>query len=151
MVQDDLPVLKASYLRAVGAIAPGMTEVVLSVGGVEATVKLALLRFRNNGSWSLFVCPSCGRLARNLKVRDGRLHCWKCVGLPYRDRRSRLHKTSLIERLIAQFDSDQPARLHPRPGRTLDRRPQLEASLRRNLRYMRVNNLRKFAKALEDP
>jgi hypothetical protein len=147
--QDDLPVVGISRLRAAGLVTADMAEVAVSAGGVEATVKLWAMKFRNGGGWSYFLCPTCGRLAQKLKARDGRLRCRRCVGLPYRCRLPRADKAPLINRLIAQLDNPEPARLHPRPGRMLDRRLQLESSLHRNLHYMRAQRLVKAAKALE--
>jgi hypothetical protein len=149
LFQDDLPAIGIARLRASGIVTAEMSEVAISVAGVEAVVRLALKRLRNNGSWSYFHCPSCGKLAQKLKAHDGRLLCWKCVGLEYRCRRRRSDRTARTERLIAQLYNPEPARLHPRPGRMLDRRNQLESSLRRNLHYMRALRLVKAAKALE--
>jgi hypothetical protein len=151
LTQDDLPTLGIARLRAEGVVTSAMTEVKVSVGGVDATVGLVLRRFANNGSWSLFACPTCGRWVRKLKAYAGRLHCPNCVGLRYRCRLFRSDRTPRIKRLVAQLSAVEPARLNPRPGRMLDRRSKLEASLRRNLHYMRVQRLRGLTKALEDP
>jgi hypothetical protein len=51
--------------------------------------------------------------------------------------------TKLLDRLV----SDQPARVHPRPGRTLDRRARLEAALRAPMLILRRDRLRSLAKA----
>jgi hypothetical protein len=153
---DDLPVIKASSLRASGAISVETTSTVIEFGEEEFAVGVTLRRFRNGGNWSLFRCPRCERRAQTLRLLEGRPACRRCCkaqGLRSRIEPMSLRKRAEIQvpKVIAQLDNDKPARLHPRPGRKLDRRPQLEASLRRNLRYMRANNLRKLAKGLEDP
>jgi hypothetical protein len=43
---------------------------------------------------------------------------------------------------LARLHSDAPARLHPRPGRMLDRRANLELALRRSLLVQRRHKLR---------
>jgi hypothetical protein len=55
-----------------------------------------------------------------------------------------------IPKLLAQLNSDTPARLYPRPGRTLDRRTRLEAALRSSMLTLRTHRLRGLAKAVVD-
>jgi hypothetical protein len=55
-----------------------------------------------------------------------------------------------IPRLIAQLDNPEPARLHPRPGRAMDRRSRLEVALSASMLTLRKGRLRGLAKALED-
>ena len=97
----------------------------------RVTEGLSLVRFPNGGSWSFFVCP-CGRRARILRLYEGGLACFRCLaarGLRARvelvshfTKRAALTAPKRIERL----NSDTPGRLHPRPGRMLDRRANLE-------------------------
>jgi hypothetical protein len=47
-----------------------------------------------------------------------------------------------VPKLVAQLDSAEPARLHPRPDRTLDRRRALETSLRLARLKLRRHHLR---------
>ena len=57
-------------------------------------------------------------------------------------------------RILARLNSATPARLHPRPGRVLDRRANLEAKLRRSLivarQYALDEHDKMLAKPLED-
>jgi hypothetical protein len=46
-----------------------------------------------------------------------------------------------VPKLLARLNSDKPARLHPRPGRMLDRRAHLEFALRRSLIVAREHEL----------
>ena len=111
-----------------GIVTTETTSVRLSFNGEpERDVAIVLRKFPNGGSWSFFVCPSCGRRARVLR-RHERIVCWRCAGLPYRCQLG--DKRPAIERLLALLYSDQPARLHPRRGQMLDRRASLERSLR---------------------
>lgn len=111
----------------------------VTLGDVSWNVRAVHRRFPNGGSWSFFICPQCGRRARVLRLRDERLSCWRCVGLLYRSQQG--DKRGRIERLKAKLHGG-PARLKPRPGRTLDRRWELEMSLRRALIAERRERLR---------
>jgi hypothetical protein len=76
-----------------------------------------------------------------------KLTCWRCVGLMYRSQQG--DKTGRIERLRKLLDGS-PARVHPRHGRTLDRRSRLEISLRRAVVVERRKALRGADKVCED-
>ena len=95
-------------------------------GGCDVSV--VLQKFPNGGSWSLFICPECGRRARLIRLVGERFVCrrWTCAGLRYCCEQH--DKGPRIERLRARLAGG-PARLHPRPGRVLDRRDRLEVSL----------------------
>jgi hypothetical protein len=60
----------------------------------------------------------------------------------------------IVPGLIAKLTSSSPARLHPRPGRVLDRRANLEAKLRRSRivarQYALDEHDKMLAKPLED-
>jgi hypothetical protein len=60
-------------------------------------------------------------------LHEKQIVCWRCAGLPYRCQQG--DKRPAIERLVKLVYGG-PARLHPRPGRMLDRRVSLEISLR---------------------
>jgi hypothetical protein len=120
--RPDHPTVGVSRLRASGAIKPDATSIALFGRPVGVTHRV----FPNGGSWSFFVAPCCGRRVRTLRLIDDRLLCWRCDGFGHRTRRDRIER--LRERLYGG-----PARLNARPGRTLERRQQLEASLRRAL------------------
>ena len=134
---DELPGVSVSRLRALGDITETMNVATVGFGEYEFTVGLSLFRWPNGGSWSFFVCP-CGRRARILRLFEGGLACCRCLkarGLHARvelvrtERRAALLTPKRLERL----KSNAPARLHPRPGRMLDRRVNLEARLKRSL------------------
>jgi hypothetical protein len=68
---------------------------------------------------------------------DGRPACGKCVrasGLIYRSQSVRTEKrlTVTAPPRLVMLNSDRPLRVHPRPGRTLDGRANLEFALRRS-------------------
>src|ERR1700722_11458345 len=136
---DDFPCLSASGLRAAGEIRSDMKTITVRFpggGDVAFVVALAHRRFPNGGGWSFFRCP-CGRVARILRLCDNALACRGCLKA-----RGLRHRVELIApparaayhapRRLARLTSQAPVRLHPRPGRLLDRRSSLEASLRRS-------------------
>jgi hypothetical protein len=131
-----------SGLRAAGVVTGDTKKVILLFGESESAlkreVKVEHRKFQNGGEWSFFVCPTCDRRARLLKLYDGRPMCWRCCqacGVRYRSAGGSPveradTRVKRIENLRARLEGG-PARLHPRPGRTLDRRGALEMSLRR--------------------
>jgi hypothetical protein len=132
--QDDCASISVSRLRALGRVTEEMTSVRVTIGEVSREVRLSHMRFPNGGGWSFFLCPSCGRHARVLKLFE-KIACWRCTRsegkpLPYRVRQG--DRTGRIERLLEKLNGG-PARARPRPGRTLDRRRRLEQALRRAL------------------
>jgi hypothetical protein len=134
---DDLPAVSVSRLRALSEITAETKATTIAFGEVAFNVALALRRFPNGGSWSLFMCP-CGRRARILRLFDDGLSCSQCLearGLRCRVELIRTENRAAyhVPRIRARLNSDKPARLRPRPGRKLDRRVPLEARLRRNL------------------
>jgi hypothetical protein len=152
---DDLPSVSVSRLRALGEITPDMKTATVSVGEDGFTVALALHRWPNGGSWSFFLCP-CGRRARTLRLLDGHLRCRRCCnarGLRYRVELIRTENRAAYHapRILARLNSTTPARIHPRPGRMLDRRVNLEAKLRRSLIVARRFGVEEFEKRLTDP
>src|SRR5580704_13361545 len=109
-----------------------MTRVRVTIAGVSREVLLWHLHFPNGGGWSFFLCPSCGRRARVLKLFE-KIGCRRCAcsGSPSRPLpwRSDLgDRTLQIERLTQRL-SGVPARAKPRPGRTIDRRWRTEQAL----------------------
>ena len=151
--RDDLPSIKVSRLRATGVITAEMASTIVQFGEVGFSVGLALRRFPNGGSWSLFRCPQCDRPAQVLWLLHGRPACRRCCisrGVRCRVEPMSVHQRAAhrVRKLLAQLNSDKPARLHPRPGRTMDRRAQLEAALRSSILTLRRHRLRGLAKAL---
>jgi hypothetical protein len=134
---DDLPAVSASRLRALGDIMAEMKTATVKFDDMEFVVALSLRRFPNGGTWSFFVC-ACGRRARILRLFEGGLACSRCLGarglrprvqLIRTERRAAYH----APRIFSRLNSTTPARIHPRPGRMLDRRANLEAKLRRSV------------------
>jgi hypothetical protein len=149
---DDLPSVSASRLRALGEITAETKTTIVRFDEHEFTVALSLVRFPNGGSWSFLVC-GCGRRARAMRLLDGHLRCRRCCkarGLRYRVELIRTEKRVAYHepRLIARLTSDKPARLHPRPGRMLDRRAPLEAKLKRSQIVARRARIAQFEKDL---
>jgi hypothetical protein len=141
--QDDYPSISISRMRALGQVTADMTRVCVTIAGLTREVRVTHRKFPNGGSWSFFLCPSCGRRARVLRLYE-KLACWRCAGLLYRCQQG--DKTARIERLKKLLYGE-PARLHPRPRRTLDRRSRLEVSLRRALIVERRRAVRGFPSA----
>ena len=113
-----------------------MARVRVTIAGMSREVGLWHMRFPNGGGWSFFLCPSCGRRARVLRLYE-RVACWRCTcdGSPPRRLLYRFEhgdKAQRIERLKQRLNGG-PARVKPRPGRTLDRRWLTEQALRRAL------------------
>jgi hypothetical protein len=151
---DDLPFIAVSKLRAARVITAETTEFVVRLGDVEQTVGVALRRFPNGGSWSLFVCPTCGGRAQSLRLLNGVLVCRRCRlrrGVRMRSEPTGLWQRAAmrIPKLLAMLDSDKPLRLKPSTMRgKLERRRQHEASLQRCLLLVRRYELAAREKAL---
>jgi hypothetical protein len=152
LFQDDLPSVSISPLRAAGRVTPDMEWINIALGegdnALKRLVRVTHVSFRNGGSWSFFVCPACGRLARVLRLHE-RPICRRCClreGIRYRiaggsPAERAAARVRRIEKLRARLAGG-PARLYPRPGRTLDRRGSLEVSLRRAMVAARQDLLR---------
>jgi hypothetical protein len=153
LFQDDLPTSPTiSRLRASGVVTAETRSVVVTLGEGESAlsreVRVTHQIFPNGGSWSFFVCPACGRPARVLKLHDKPM-CRRCLlhsGVGYR-----ISSGSPVERDAARMAHLQKlrgmldggaARLHPRPGRRLDRRWSLTVSWRRGMIRQRQDLLR---------
>jgi hypothetical protein len=150
--QDDLETVSVSRLRAMGAITADATSVVVTFGqgddALRREVRVVHRKFPNGGSWSFFLCPTCGRCVRKLRLHE-RVMCWRCCaqsGLGFRiSDGSAAERTKArarrIETLKAQLEGG-PLRLRPRPGRVIDRRRALELRLRRARIVGRLSVLR---------
>jgi hypothetical protein len=139
---DDLFAVNSARLRAMGVIRPDASSALVSFGqGEDALV-------REIGTWhrkwshgrglSLFLCPNCGGKAQILRLWAETPWCRRCLlrqKITYRicsgsaaekaeARRAR------IEKLRARLEGGSP-RLHPLPGRGIERRKSLELSLKR--------------------
>ena len=152
LFQDDLPSVSISPLRAAGRVTTDMEWIDIAFGAgndaLRRRVRVTHVSFQNGGSWSFFVCPACGALARVLRLHE-RPMCRRCClreGIRYRiaggsPAERAVARAKRIEKLRARLTGG-PARLHPRPGRTLDRRGSLEVSLRRAMVAARQDLLR---------
>jgi hypothetical protein len=144
--QDDAPSMSISKLVAAGSVTKGMSYAQVTLEGFKRTFRLTRRELRNRGWWLFFIC-GCGRRARVLRLSARGIACPRCTrrhaGLKYRVECLSKPKRAAqrVERLEALL-SGGPARLHPRPGRTLDRRSRLEVSLRRAKVVMRSHALR---------
>jgi hypothetical protein len=94
----------------------------------------------------MFLCPRCGGGSQRLRLIDDVPACGKCVranGLIYRSQSVRTEKRHAVTAppRLAMLNSDAPARIHPRSGRKLDRRANLEFALRRSRIVARKHGL----------
>jgi hypothetical protein len=149
---DELPGVSVSRLRALGDITEAMNVVTVKLGEYEFTVGLSLFRWPNGGSWSFFVCP-CGRRARIIRLFEGGLACCRCLKARGLHARVELVRTEswaawLTPKRLERLKSNAPARLHPRPGRMLDRRANMELALKRSLIVARRAKIAQFEKDL---
>jgi hypothetical protein len=147
--RDDLPSVKVSRLRALGEITAesALTVIRLGDGELEFSVGLALREFPNGGSWSLFRCPRCDRRAQVLWPLEGRPVCRLCciehgVGARAWPMSQRQRAEIRVPKLLARLNSTKPERLHSRSGVILERRRQLENSLRLAQLTLRRHKLR---------
>ena len=137
---EDLPVIRVSTLVASGYIRRDAETALVRFGddGVEYGVRVRIRPFPNGGFWAMLVCPRCGGGAQRLRLLDNKPACGKCIrasGLIYRSQSIRTEKRHTVTAppRLAMLDSDTAARIHPRPGRKLDRRRNLEFALKRSM------------------
>ena len=123
-----------SRLRATGVIKPTDETVTIAFGEFKPTVRVVHRLFPargqegKRGSWSFFLCPSCGRRVRTLRLHEGRIVCRMCDGLRPA---SRTDKAGVIERLKRLLYG----------GGKIQRRAHLERSLRRKIIVQRRKRL----------
>jgi hypothetical protein len=145
--QDDLPVVSISRLRASGVITAETTEFVVKLGDIERTVGVRARRFPSGGGWSSFLCPSCGIQVRLLRLLNGEVICCRCCASrgvgprcwPMNVQQRAEHR---IPKLLAKLESEVSLRLKPGLRGTMERRQQLELSLRQSRLVLRQHNLR---------
>ena len=145
---DDLPQVRVATMVALGDIGRDAktARVLFGEDGIEYQIGVRLRPFRNGGFWAMFVCPRCGGGSQRLRLIDDRPTCGKCVrasGLIYRSQSMRTAKRHAVTAppRLAMLNSDAPARIHPRSGRKLDRRANLEFALRRSRIVARKHGL----------
>ena len=137
---DDLPMVKASFLRAHGYIGPETKTTLIRFddSGVEYQVGVTAKPLPCGAAWSLFICPRRRGRAQRLRLLDDRPACGACVrasGLIYRSQATRTEKRHLVTvpSRLDMLNSATPARTHPRSGRKLDRQRNLEFALKRSM------------------
>jgi hypothetical protein len=142
------PVDHRAQLRRAGELTTGTTSIRVRLGEAEVVVGVELRRFPNGGYWWLLVCPCCRRSVKVLRLFESRIACWRCVGLRHGSECLRPVRRAQrrIELLRARLDAG-PARL--RPGRTVERRTQLMASLRRSEAVVRRHRAGRILVALK--
>ena len=152
LFQDDLASVSISRLRASGVVTSDMklVDVVFGEGsdGLRREVQVVHRRFPNGGEWSFFLCPVCSGPARVLRLHDKPM-CRRCClreGIGYRVSSGTpverdLARVARLKKLRELLDGG-PVRLHPRPGRKLDRRWSLTVSWRRGMIRERQDLLR---------
>jgi hypothetical protein len=136
---DDLPLVRVATFVALGEIGRDAKTAHVRFGddGVEYQLGVRVRRFRNGGFWAMLVCPRCGGGSQRLRLLDDAPACGKCVrasGLIYRSQSTRTEKRHLVTAppRLAKLNSDRPLRVHPRAGRTIDGRANMEFALRRS-------------------
>lgn len=139
---DDLSSLAVSRLVAEKKITRDMSRVWVHFAGSSAEFAVSRIDFPNGGWWAFVICQ-CGKRVRSLWLHDGLIRCRHCLRrLGFSWRCEHRDKGPRLDRLRARLGSPDPARLRPRPARTLDRRWRLEAALRRALLVERLGGLR---------
>ena len=134
--RDDLPAIGVSRLRATGLITPAMKTIRLEVEARTFDIGLVHTHFPKGGGWSFFVCPSCSRFARTLRLLERRLVCRRCDGL--------LARCQLGDR-PGQHKGDKGPRIARLMGKLEGKaknRARLERSLRRALIVEREQRLK---------
>ena len=136
---DDLPMVRASTLRAHGYIGPETKTTLIRFddSGVEYQVGVTQSRFRAAAFGRCSFARGAMGGAQRLRLLDGLPACGKCVrasGLIYRSQSMRTEKRHLVTAppRLALLNSDKPLRVHPRAGRTIDGRANMEFALRRS-------------------
>ena len=115
----------------------------------SSEVRVDRIRMRSGVIFLQFICGSCGRRARILRLHAGRIMCGRCTGLRYwcEGKPAVRRAQQRIERLIAtRFHGGSVSR---RPGRTMERRAQLTASLRRSEAVVRRHRAGRILAALK--
>ena len=152
LFQDDLASVSVSRLRASGVVTSDTKSVDIVFGedndGLSREVEVVHHRFPNGGEWSFFLYPVCSRPGRVLKLHE-KLICRRCClreGIGYRVSGGTpverdVARVARLRKLRELLDGG-PVRLHPRPGRKLDRRRALTVSWRRGMIRERQDLLR---------
>jgi hypothetical protein len=137
MYLDHLPSIRVSDMRRSGALTTDMACVPVTLQGNDAVpvsteVGVVRIRMRSGGVFLQFICGHCGRRAQVLRLHAGRIMCGRCTGLRYwcEGKPAVRRAQHRIERLKATRFHGGP--VSGRVGRSMERRAQLTASLRRS-------------------
>jgi hypothetical protein len=138
MYLDELPSIRIRDMRRSGIVGPEMRYVAVTLQArdalVSTEVRVVRFRMRSGGVFLQFVC---GRRARVLRLHEAHIVCGRCTGLRYwcEGKPAVRRAQHRITRLKAtRFHGGPVSR---RPGRTMERRAQLTASLRRSAAIVR--------------
>ena len=142
---DELPCVSVTRLRAMGDVTPAMKTTTVSVARSSSPWPWRCTVGRMAAAGRFLCAPAVGAREPYGCSRVG-LRCRRCCkarGLRYRIELIRTENRAAYHapRSLARLNSDKPARLHPRPGRKLDRRANLEFALRRSLIVAREHEL----------
>jgi hypothetical protein len=137
MYLDELPSVRITDIRRSGDLTPDMDHIAVTFQGnegapVSTEVAVRSFRMRSGGVFLQFICGRCGRRARVLRLHEPHIVCGRCTGLRYwcEGKPAVRRAQHRVERLKAtRFHGGPVSR---RPGRTMERRAQLTASLRRS-------------------
>jgi hypothetical protein len=104
---------------------------------------------RSGGVFLQFICGYCGRRAQVLRLHAGHIMCGRCTGLRYwcEGKPAVRRAQHRIEWLKARRFHGGP--VSHRPGRTIERRAQLTASLRRSEAVVRRHRAGRILAALK--
>jgi uncharacterized Zn finger protein (UPF0148 family) len=134
---DELPSVRVTDMRRSGDLTPDMSHISMTLLGddgspVSTAVRVVRVRMRSGAVFLQFICGYCGRRARVLRLYAGRVMCGRCTGLRYwcEGKPAVRRAQNRVERLKATRFHGSP--VSRRPGRTMERRAQLTASLRRS-------------------
>jgi ribosomal protein S27AE len=154
MYLDQLPSIRVTEFRRSGALTPDMTRTAVTLQGDDGTpvsseVQVVRVQMRSGVFFLQFICRRCGRRAQVLRLHAGRIMCGRCTGLRYwcEGKPALRRAQHRIARLKATRFHGDP--VSARPGRTMERRIQLEASLRRSEAVVRRHFAGRILSALQ--
>ena len=154
MYLDHLPSIRVSDMRRSGALTMDMAQIRVTLQGSDGTpisteVGVVRFRMRSGGVFLQFICGRCGRRAQVLRLHADRIMCGRCTGLRYW-----CEGKPALRRAQHRVESLKATRFHggpvsQRPGRMMERRAQLTASLRRSEALVRRHFARRILVALK--
>jgi hypothetical protein len=154
MYLDELPSVRVNDMRRSSVLTPDLDRVAVTLqsddgASVSTEVGVVPVRMRSGGLFLKFICGSCGRRAQVLRLHAGRIMCGRCTGLRYW-----CEGKPAIRRAQHRIERLKTTRFHggpvsQRPGRTIERRAQLEASLRRSEAVVRRHFAGRILSALQ--